>query len=119
MQTERSVEDVVEGGENRFVHRLPLRPTASDLVLKRGILATDSPLRDWCVQALESDLGRPIEQKSLDILLLDETGSPSMAWSVLNAFPIGLEVGPLDAMSNTIAVETIKLAVQRIVRRGI
>ena len=39
-------EDLVEGGQNQFVHRLPCRMTWPNLVLRRGLIQTDA-LFDW------------------------------------------------------------------------
>ena len=36
LEVQFETEDVVEGGQNRFVHRLPTRTKYSNLLLKRG-----------------------------------------------------------------------------------
>ena len=53
LSAELGVEEVTEGGENRFPHRLPTRAKYSNLTLKRGLL-TDSRLIDWCKNAIEN-----------------------------------------------------------------
>jgi len=45
-------EEVPEGGENRYVHRLPTVPKYENLVLKRGLLK-GSPLIDWVRKSVE------------------------------------------------------------------
>ena len=45
---ERQVRELEEGGENRFVHKLPGSIKHSNLVLKRGQLAHKSRLFAWC-----------------------------------------------------------------------
>src|SRR5205809_7489406 len=42
-----------EGGQNRFVHRLPGRTKYADLILKRGTIL-DSEISDWCIDAIEN-----------------------------------------------------------------
>lgn len=49
---EVTTETVVEGGENRFEHALPVRTAYTDLVLKRA-LVENSALTDWCKSAFE------------------------------------------------------------------
>ena len=53
LSAELGTEEVVEGGENRFSHRLPTRAKYSNLTLKRGLL-TESGLIDWCRNAIEN-----------------------------------------------------------------
>ena len=45
-------EDFKEGGENRFVHKLPVRTKYSDITLQRGMFV-GSGLVLWCRQAIE------------------------------------------------------------------
>ena len=65
---ELGVEEVTEGGENRFSHRLPGRAKYANLVLKRGLL-TDSELIEWCTDAIENF---EFEPTTVDITLLNE-----------------------------------------------
>ncbi len=104
------VETVVEGGENRFVHRLPKPAARSNLVLKRGVAPLDSPLVSWCRETLESDLEKPIELRSLDVHLLDENAAPVRSWSVVNAFPLKWTVDSFVSTKNEAAIESIELA---------
>ena len=54
------VEQVVEGGENRFEHRLPARGKFGNLVLKRGLL-TESGVIDWIKNAIENFEFKPAD----------------------------------------------------------
>lgn len=42
LNVDLETEEIAEGGENRFKHKLPLRARYPNLVLKRGILSI------WC-----------------------------------------------------------------------
>ena len=103
---ELGVEQVVEGGENRFEHRLPARGTFGNLVLKRGML-TDSAVVDWITDAIEH-----FDFKPADVLvsLLDEEHNPIAAWSFIAAWPVKWSLGAFDANKNEVAVETLELA---------
>lgn len=106
----REVETVVEGGENRFSHRLPKALEHPNLVLKRGIAAEESKLVGWCRDVLEGDLAQPIKLRSLDVHLLDAAGDPVRSWSIVDAFPIAWTVEAFGAMKNEVAIERIELA---------
>jgi phage tail-like protein len=94
-----------EGGENRFIHRLPGRSKSSDLILKRG-LTTNSGLTAWCADALQNFNYQPT---NLTVSLLDETHQPVLSWYVVNAFPIKWEIGGFNAEQSQIVIETITL----------
>src|SRR5690606_38417249 len=46
-------EAIKEGGENRFVHQLPVWSSYNELVLKRGKLLA-SGIMHWCKHAIEN-----------------------------------------------------------------
>lgn len=106
---EIETEDVVEGGENRFVHQLPKAVKHPKLVLKRGIAKMNSPLVKWCISILESDFSAPIKPKELDVMLLNEYGDPLRVWYFANAYPVHWEVDSFNSTKNEVAIETIEL----------
>ncbi|MGD1924066.1 MAG: phage tail protein [Paracoccaceae bacterium] len=110
LETDFDVEEVVEGGENRFVHRLPTRVTTSSLTLKRGVVGLQSELVRWTKETLEESLARPVEPRSLIVTLQDGADEPAAAWIVGNAYPIKWSAGALDSMKNEVVIETIELA---------
>ncbi|TVQ36092.1 MAG: phage tail protein [Geminicoccaceae bacterium] len=110
MAVKREVETVVEGGENRFAHRLPKIAEAPNLILKRAITDRNSPLVSWCREVLEGDLAQPIRPQSLDVHLLDAAGEPLCTWSIVNAFPVQWVVESFGALKNEVAIERIELA---------
>jgi phage tail-like protein len=110
LQAERQSEEIKEGGENRFVHRLPGRMKYQNLVLKRGLLVSTSELATWCKTAFEADLGTNLVTKDIDVSLLDAQGSPLMTWNFKNAWPVKWSVQGFNAMENRIAVETLEFS---------
>lgn len=110
LTAEMNVEEVVEGGENRYTHRLPVQVRHPNLVLKRGIAAITSPLVVWCKATLEADLAIPLVAQPIVVQLLSETGMPLRAWSLANAYPVKWEVAGFHAQKNEVAIETIELA---------
>lgn len=106
-------EQIKEGGQNRYIHRVPGRTTYSDLVLKRGLIVRSSSLADWCTKIFKDNLTKQIEPKTIKVSLLDANASsrkPLMSWVFTNAYPIKWEIGALDAMKSEIVVETITFA---------
>jgi phage tail-like protein len=108
LSRELGVEEYTEGGENRFVHRLPLRAKYGNLVLKRGVLK-DSGLIDWFRNAIENF---DFEPADVVVTLLNEEHEPLMGWSFAKAWPVKWAVSDLKAQDNAIAVESIELAYQ-------
>jgi phage tail-like protein len=107
LSAELGIEEVVEGGENRFAHRLPTRAKYANLILKRGLL-TDSRLIDWCIDAIENFT---IEPTTVDVILLNENHEPvSESYSFVRAWPVKWAVSDFKAQENSIVVETLELA---------
>lgn len=107
---EMSIGTIEEGGESRFVHRVPGRTKYPDLVLKRGLIVGTSPLAEWCKSTIESGLAQRIEPKLLQVQLLDADNNPLVKWSFTNAYPTKWEVNTFDATKSEIVIETITFA---------
>ncbi len=106
-----------EGGENRFSHRLPEPRQVGTVVLKRGLMAAQSAVFQWCKATLESDLAAPIETRSVIISLLDQKSRPTMTWSLANAWPVKWSVSAFDAATSAVATETLELAYTTLERK--
>jgi phage tail-like protein len=106
---EMQTEDVVEGGENRFVHRLPTSVKHSPLELKRGVASMDSALIAWCRRVLEFGLSVQIVPALVTVYLLDENSKPARGWTFSNAYPVKWEIDEFSSTKNDIAIETITL----------
>lgn len=107
---EIQTEDVVEGGENRFIHRLPKAVKNPLLELKRGIAPLKSPLVKWCRSTFESGLAVPLAPSVVDVSLLNAQGQPVRSWSFGNAFPVKWEIEDFKSTKNEVAIEKISLS---------
>jgi phage tail-like protein len=105
LSVEYEYEDYKEGGENRFVHKLPVRTKYADLVLKRGML-TDSEVIKWCLAAFRD---REFNPSDIDIILMNEKGEPLRTWSIAHAIPKKWLISDLNANENALVIETIEL----------
>ena len=113
LTAEVGIEEVVEGGENRFTHRLPTRVKYSNLILKRGWL-TNSQLITWCRNAIENLVFEPT---TVEVILLNEEHEPvSETLSFDRAWPVKWSISDFKAQENAIVVETLELAYSRFTR---
>ena len=99
------VEEIKEGGENRFARRLPARPKYENLVLKRGMVA-DSFLITWARRATEQFI---FTTKTVVLSLLNDDSVPLATWNFVNAYPVAIRMSEFKAQENSIAIETLEL----------
>lgn len=102
------MEEIKEGGENRFVHQLPTRTKYNDLVLKRGILL-GSGVTEWIRSGIEDFDYQPI---NVLVSLLNAQHLPLNSWYVVNAIPKKWETSSFNAMNGEVVVETLTLGYQ-------
>jgi phage tail-like protein len=109
---ELAVEELGEGGENRFKHRLPTGAKYTNLVLKRGLVVESSPFFQWCSTTIQGNLVKAIVPSGILVALLDENGAPLRTWSVVNAWPVKWSVSDFNAMDGQVVIETLEIAYQ-------
>jgi len=110
IESQFDVEEVIEGGENRFMHRLPRHTKYSNLVLKRGVVTKFSFLAEWFGFTIGSSLTLPIVPFNVLVMLQNEEGWPAVAWAFANAYPIRWEVASMDSLENKILTEKLELS---------
>ena len=98
-------EEIAEGGENRFKHKLPVKTKYPNLTLKRGMLI-DSAVIDWCRDALENFSFKPV---NLTIKLLNDEHQPLVSWNVVHAYPVKWSVEDFNAEESKLVVENVEL----------
>lgn len=106
LSVEYDMEEYKEGGENRFVHKLPVRTKYADLVLKRGML-TNSEVIKWLLNAFRD---REFKPTAVDIILMNEKSEPLRTWNVAHAIPKKWVVSDLNANENSIVIETMEFS---------
>jgi phage tail-like protein len=100
---------VEEGGQNLYSHRLPGKVQYENLVLERG-LVLGSPL------VVEFNVAMSLfkfSPSNVLVTLLDDAGIPIAAWLFMTAYPVKWRVSDLDATANSVVIETLELAYQR------
>ena len=88
------------------VMKMPGRMKVGNVTMKKGVYKGDNKFWDWFNEIKMNT----IKRKPVTISLLDETGAPTMVWTLLNAFPIKITSTDLKAEGNEVAIETIEIA---------
>ena len=109
ISTEVPVEEIQEGGENRFVHRVPQPLKYSNLVLKRGVVNESSGLTEWCKRTINSGFATHVELKNVVITLLSDTNKPILTWTFINAYPVKWDPGDLNAEESKLVIESMEI----------
>lgn len=99
--------DYAEGGNNEFVHRLPVRLKFQNVVLKRGI-THQRALLDWFNQTRQH--GVEAKWGVVTVTLMGPKGESVQTWAFKEAYPVKWTGPTLNATSNAIATETLEIA---------
>jgi phage tail-like protein len=117
LSVELTTEELVEGGENRFTHKLPQRAKYGNLVLKRGFFSSlPSPLMTWADDAINNLDVKPCQ---IQVILLDEMHIPAKTWNFMNAYPVKISMGDFKATDNNFLIETLELTYQYYKKEGL
>ncbi|CAM1345304.1 phage tail protein [Tenacibaculum amylolyticum] len=108
LSVDLETEEIAEGGENRFKHKIPVRSKFPNLVLKRGMLLNSEVIK-WCKKAVENF---QIEPKNITVKLLGENQEPLQTWNIVHAYPVKWNVGDFNAEESKLVIETLELTYQ-------
>ena len=86
--------------------KMPGLKKFSDVTMKKGVMKSDNKFWDWFNEIKMNT----IKRIPVTISLLDEEGSPTMVWTLANAFPLKISGTDLKSTGNEVAVETIVIA---------
>ena len=92
-----------EGGRNDYVHKLPTRMKHPNLVLKRGITASQG------APGVVRRLLHGPEPDAITVTMLNEHGDDVHVWSFENAYPVKWTGPTFNAAQNTVATEAIEI----------
>ena len=107
---EMGTEEITEGGNNTFKHKVPSYMKFSNLILKRGLVPKVSPLIIWCMNTLDGDLTDSIETRNIVVSLLNANSLPIKSWSFINAWPVKWSASDLNSMNNEVVIETLEFS---------
>ena len=77
-----------------------------NITMKKGVFKSDNKFWDWYKQIKMNT----IKRIPVIISLLDETGAPTMVWTLANAWPTKISGTDLKSDGNEVAIESIEIA---------
>jgi len=86
--------------------KMPGITKVGNVTLKRGIFKSDNSFWNWYGSIQQYT----IKRQQVTIALLDETGTPTMQWTLTNAWPTKISGADLKTDGNEVAVHTVELA---------
>ncbi len=103
--------DIIEtGGEDRFKYKIPTTAKFQNLVLKRGLAPSGSPILKWVMETIDSDLSETIKTKDLEVCLNNAVGKTVLKWEFVNAWPVKWSCSDLISQEGEIAIESLEFA---------
>jgi phage tail-like protein len=105
------VEEVEEGGENNYVHKLPGRMTWPNITLKRGITQNDT-LLEWLNKSSGEQFaagGNRLTRSTAAITLIGPGGGRLRAWEFDGAFPVKWKGPDFAVHSSDMATEELEI----------
>lgn len=94
------------GDSKQFsVLKMPGMIKYGNVTMKKGVFKGDNKFWDWLNQIKLNT----IKRVPVTISLLDETSSPTMVWTLANAWPTKISSTDLKSEGNEVAIETIEI----------
>jgi phage tail-like protein len=85
--------------------KMPGMKKVGNVTMKKGTFKSDDKFWDWFNQIKMNT----IKRLPVTISLLDETGSPTMVWTLTNAWPTKITGTDLKAGGSEVAIETLEI----------
>ena len=85
--------------------KMPGIKKSGNVTMKKGVFKSDNKFWDWFNEIKMNT----IKRKTVTISLLDEGGSPTMVWTLANAWPTKIQATDMKADGNEVAVESIEI----------
>ena len=100
-------QEIKEGGQNLYVHKLPVRTTPGTVSLKHGILY-GSELFAWYMQAMNGDMKNAAREVAVGMFDISEDPQLVLIWGFFGAYPIKWSGPTLKSDDRAVAIETIE-----------
>ena len=99
------IEQREEGGNNVFVHQLPVRLKYTNVKLTRPVNAESAKVAKWFA-SMEGE----IERTTAEITALGVDGQRVASWTLKGVIPVRWQGPSLNAETSKVATETLELA---------
>ena len=100
--------DLKEGGVNNTTRKLIGHTSYGNVILKRGLVDTEF------IQWINDVINGNIYRKDIIVTINDDTGE-YISYKLLNTLPVKWEGPNLNVMNDSIAVESLELAVEGLI----
>jgi phage tail-like protein len=104
LSVEYDVQEIKEGGQNDYIHRLAGRAKYQNIKLTRPIDKDTGKVAAW----LASVAGAP-KRSTAEIQLLDAGGTKVTSWKLAGVYPAKWSGPTLDTGTNQVALEVLEL----------
>ena len=91
--------------------KMPGIKKSGNVTMKKGVFKSDNKFWDWFNQIKMNT----IKRVPVTISLLDETGAPTMVWTLANAWPTKIQATDMKSDGNEVAIESIEIAHEGVV----
>jgi phage tail-like protein len=117
LQMEAKVFDYKEGGRNETTLKFPEHATYGNITLKHGVTQSNE-LIDWQLDVINGTFEQNARAENINIaiILMDEKGTTVKRWNLIRAFPVKWSGPNLKAAGSDIAIETLEIAHEGIVK---
>lgn len=107
LDTETQIVEYRHGDSKTFsTIKMPGIAKFGNVTLKKGVFVKDNNFWKW-YDAIKMNT---IKRETVVIQLLDQTGAPTMTWTLTNAWPTKITATDLKSDANEVAVETLEIA---------
>lgn len=104
--------DYRAGGEGQIIRRLPGQVQYLEVTFRYG-LSDSKSLFDWFIEICRGN----IERKNVSVVMLGDDGQQQgPQWDLFDAWPTEWRATDLNALGKEVAIETLKLAYERLER---
>jgi phage tail-like protein len=104
LRVELAVQDVEEGGNNEFVHRLPGRAKVSNITLKKGMTRS----REFLEWLLDISKGT-IKRRHVTVVMYDTARKVVLRWNFHHAYPVKWSGPDFKSSGSEAAMESLEL----------
>lgn len=98
-------QEIKEGGQNTFSHKLPVRMTVGSATLRQGV-SNNFDLLKWYMDMLKGDIAAATRQ--ITVVMMDAQYEPLMTWTFRNAYPVKWGGPTFKTDSNSVAIEELE-----------
>ena len=107
LETETQIIEYRHGNSKQFsTIKMPGIAKFGKITLKKGVFIKDNNFWEW-YNAIKMNT---IKRETVTIQLLDESGKPTVTWTLTNAWPTKISGTDLKSEGNEVAIETLELA---------